>query len=72
MDPTLRFHPDGKHVLCTVCMRWKTVDQLEPVSSDFPLRGGEDGIYSASKPAGEVWDVCKSCAAREKRDGAQF
>lgn len=72
MDPTLRFHPDGEHVICAVGAHWVTRDQLEPVSSDFPIRGGEHGIYSASRPAGELWDVCTECAAREKEYGAQF
>ena len=56
---SLMHSSDGKQHACCICFHWFTVDQLEPVSAADP-----------DEP--KVWDVCKTCAARDKESGARY
>lgn len=53
---SLMVSQDGKQRLCCICFEWCIRDDLEPVSDE----------------PGKVWDVCKSCAVREKAQGGIY
>jgi hypothetical protein len=58
MDPRISWEHTRRtgRVICQICWEDKPKTEMEPVSD---------------KP-GMVWDVCRECAGREKRQGAVY